>query len=336
MKLNNFFEKGHPIRKDGPQFTLTNGRLEEDLEQERLKTNELEQQNIDFLAEQDILKKNIAVLEENRKTLTQQLDENTETLKIRESAYTEAQTKAESIPALQHNIKQLTAEKDSLTHTLENAKANSLQQNNDLSSLQTQYDNIMEENMQFRTEIEQNRKDVISFKVQAEQFKEKFEGTQSVMNTLTTEYKDIQHSRNNLWDQAVYWEAKAEELGERVESIEAVEAKLRTWVDSLQGDSSEAKSASKYMEQRFNKLTVLVSDMSKTISDLTSDKDHLSQVNSALKKELAKPKFMSMGAIAKREGFIMPTGKENIRTKYLGTAAPTLLKFKTKEENNAR
>ena len=90
------------------------------------------------------------------------------------------------------------------------------------------------------------------------------------------------------------------------------------------------------MKRKLNKLTTLVSDMGKTINDLTSDKDYLSQVNAALKKELAKPKFMSMGAIAKREGFVMPTGKENIRTKYLGNSAPTLVKFKTKEENNAR
>ena len=336
MKLNSFFEKEYPIRKDVPKFTLTNGRLEEDLEQERLKTSKLERQVTDFLAEQDELKRNIAVLEENRKSLTQQLDENTETLKIKEALYMEAQTKAENIPALQHNINQLIAEKDIINNTLENAKVNNLSQNNDLTSLRTQYDNIMKENTQFRTEIDQNRNDVISFKVQAEQFKEKFEGIQNVMNTLTAEYKDIQYSRNNLWDQAVYWEAKAEELGERVDSIETVEAKLRVWIDSLQGDSSEAKSASKHMKQRFDKLTALISDMSKTITDLTSDKDSLSQLNSALKKELAKPKFMSMGAIARKEGFKMPTNKENVRTRFLGNSAPTLLKFKVKEENNAR
>jgi len=336
MKLNNFFDKEPSIRKEVPKFTLTNGRLEEDLEQERLKTNKLEQQVIDFLDEQDELKRNIAVLEENRKTITQQLDENTETLKIKESAYAEAQTKAESIPALQHNIKQITAEKDNLINTLENAQANNMRQRNDMVSLKTQYDALMEENTQFRTEVEQNRKDVSSFKVQAEQFKEKFEGTQNLMTALTTEYKDMQYSRNDLWDQAAYWEAKAEELGERVESIEEVEAKLRVWIENLQGDSSEAKNASQHVKQKFDKLTTLVSDMSKTIKDLTSDKDHLSQVNATLKKELLKPRFMSMGAIAKKEGFIMPTGKENIRTKYLGNAAPTLLKFKAKEENNAR
>ena len=43
MKLNNFFDKEPSIRKEVPKFTLTNGRLEEDLKQERLKTNELEQ-----------------------------------------------------------------------------------------------------------------------------------------------------------------------------------------------------------------------------------------------------------------------------------------------------
>ena len=76
--------------------------------------------------------------------------------------------------------------------------------------------------------------------------------------------------------------------------------------------------------------------MSKTITDLTSDKDYLSQLNSALKKELAKPKFMSMGAIARKEGFKMPTNKESIPMQILGNATPTLLKFKVKEENDAR
>ena len=49
--------------------------------------------------------------------------------------------------------------------------------------------------------------------------------------------------------------------------------------------------------------------MGKTITDLTSDKDYLSQMNSALKKELSKPKFMSMGAIAKKEG---AAGKDEV------------------------
>ena len=44
-----------------------------------------------------------------------------------------------------------------------------------------------------------------------------------------------------------------------------------------------------------------------------------------------KPRFMSQGAIAKNEGFVLPIGKENIRTQNLGNSAPKLLKFKPKE-----
>ena len=115
-----------------------------------------------------------------------------------------------------------------------------------------------------------------------------------------------------------------------------MDVKLRKWIEDLQVDSAEAQSVSKNSKQKITKLTALASDMGKTIADLTSDKDYLSQMNSALKKELMKPKFMSAGAIAKKEGFKMPTNKENLRTKFLGNSVPTLLKFKGKEEPNAR
>ena len=50
----------------------------------------------------------------------------------------------------------------------------------------------------------------------------------------------------------------------------------------------------------------------------------------------SRAKERALISIAKKEGFKMPTNKENVRTKFLGTAAPTLLKLKVKEENNAR
>ena len=336
MKLSNFYDKENKKPNVKAQITLSNGRLEEDLDSERRKNKHLEERNEFLNNEQDDLKQQIAILEENRKSLINELDENKDALKISEAESAEINKIRDVIPSLQSNIKQLTADKEGLNTSLEKAQQNNIQQNGDLSNLKQLHKNITEENTQFRTEIEQNRKDVSSFQARAEQFKEKFNGIQQVLNSLTSEYKETQRSRNNLWDQAAYWEAKAHELGQRVESIENIEVKLRHWIEDLQEDSTQSKDISKHMKRKLNKLTTLVSDMGKTINDLTSDKDYLSQVNAALKKELAKPKFMSMGAIAKREGFVMPTGKENIRTKYLGNSAPTLVKFKTKEENNAR
>ena len=59
---------------------------------------------------------------------------------------------------------------------------------------------------------------------------------------------------------------------------------------------------------------------------------YLRTVNKDYRRELAKPRFASMGAIARREGFVMPTRQENLRKHYLGNSVPTLLKFKGQKE----
>ena len=72
------------------------------------------------------------------------------------------------------------------------------------------------------------------------------------------------------------------------------------------------------------------------MEDLIKELSYLRQVNREFRKELSKPRYLSMGAIAKQEGFVMPMGKENIRTRNLGNSAPTLLKFRQGEEVNGR
>ena len=338
MKLGNFYDKNKNVKRQSgqAQFTLTNGRLEQDLEAEKHKNKQLSEQHEHFLAAQDDLKGQINVLEEHNKSISQHLEEITQELKLKQSLYDDAQQKIEVIPALNNQLRDLNGLYEGLNSRFAESERTNLQQKADLTAVINQRDMFFDEKTQIEGELEQRRKDVSSFQSKSEEFKTKFEGIQTVMETLKNEYKETQRNKNELWDQSVYWEAKATELYDRVQDVEKIEAKLRQWIEDLQTDSSEAQNISKTAKQKIIKLTALVSDMGKTISDLTSDKEYLRQVNSALKKELAKPKFMSMGAIAKREGFIMPKGKENIRTKYLGTAAPTLLKFKTKEENNAR
>lgn len=337
MKLSNFYNKEIPKRQvKQTTFTLSNGRLELELEEERLKNQKLQEQHTEFLNEQDELKGKINVLQEHTNSITKTLEQTNHTLELKEASYNNAQQKIELVPVLQEQIKELNANNDNLNNVIETAQRNSMQQGADLVASTRQKDILLEEKAQNEVELEQRRKDVFSFQAKAAEFKTKFEGIQTVMETLKSEYKEIQHSRNTLWDQAAYWEGKAKEFYERVQAIEEVDMKLRQWLEDLQTDSTEVQSVSKNAKQKITKLMALISDMGKTITDLTSDKDYLSQMNSALKKELSKPKFMSMGAIAKKEGFKMPTNKENLRTKFLGNSAPTLLKFKGKEETNAR
>ena len=338
MKLSNFYSKDNSPERRARQtkFTLSNGRLEAEVEAEKTKNLHLQKEYDKLLNEQGELQGQLNVLQEHSKSMSTDLEQSTNALNLKEALYNEAEQKIDLLPVLQDQIKELNANNDNLNNIIETAQRNSLRQVADLERITQERDLFNDEKTQISSELEQRRKDVSSFQAKAAEFKEKFEGIQIVIDTVTVEYKEIQHSRNTLWDQAAYWEGKAKEFYERVQAIEEVDIKLRQWLEDLQTDSTEAQSVSKKAKQKITKLMALISDMGKTITDLTSDKDYLSQMNSALKKELMKPKFMSAGAIAKKEGFKMPTNKENLRTKFLGNSAPTLLKFKGKEETNAR
>jgi len=338
MKLSNFYNKDRIPQRQAKQtkFVLSNGRLEVELEMEKNKNSQLQEQYDKIFNANDELTKQINVAQEHSTAISTELDKTINTLEINKASYNEAQQKIQEIPGFQTQIRELEANNNNLSSIIESAQKNSMQQGADLKRAMQERDTFRDEITQNSVELEQRRKDVISFQAKTAQFKEKFEGIQTVMDTLKVEYKETQRSRNVLYDQAIYFEGKATELYERVQAIEEMDIKLRGWLKDLQTDSTEAQSESKNAKQKIAKLMALISDMGKTITDLTSDKDYLSQMNSALKQELSKPKFMSMGAIAKKEGFKMPTNKENLRTKFLGNSAPTLLKFKGKEENNAR
>ena len=71
----------------------------------------------------------------------------------------------------------------------------------------------------------------------------------------------------------------------------------------------------------------------KTIKELNQDVETLQRINAYYKTELSKPQHMSVGAIARQEGFKMPLASSSInyRKNNLGTGQATLLKFGNKE-----
>ena len=75
---------------------------------------------------------------------------------------------------------------------------------------------------------------------------------------------------------------------------------------------------------------------SKSLEDLAAERDYLNEMNDTLKYQLSKAGHASVGAIAKKEGFKMSLASSatNWNKNYLGTARPTLLKFKHREEKH--
>ena len=77
-------------------------------------------------------------------------------------------------------------------------------------------------------------------------------------------------------------------------------------------------------------------ELTKQMDDMLDDMKLLVRDNKHLKQELSVPKPMSVGAIAKQEGFKVPLASSalNYRKNTLGNSKPTLLKFAHKELSN--
>ena len=75
--------------------------------------------------------------------------------------------------------------------------------------------------------------------------------------------------------------------------------------------------------------------MNKQTEELQQDVKDLINLNTYYKTELSKPQQLSIGAIARQEGFKIPLASSaiNYRKNNLGTGKPTLLKFGAKESS---
>lgn len=120
----------------------------------------------------------------------------------------------------------------------------------------------------------------------------------------------------------------------KIEELDSFGVQLSTWNKKLTADTSEATSKSSVLGNKLKERGKVLTEMSDYIKTLIDDREDLIQLNEYLKFELKKPRFFpSTTVLSRKVG--MPTSKENIRTEYLGTGTPTMLKFVVKEKANA-
>ena len=68
-------------------------------------------------------------------------------------------------------------------------------------------------------------------------------------------------------------------------------------------------------------------------TSITSSDLLIGDKNAVLIDELMKPRYMSMGAIERAEGFKLPSGSYFKGKNFLGNGTPTLLAFKKEAQN---
>ena len=203
-----------------------------------------------------------------------------------------------------------------------------------LTALEREFDLVKRDNNTLSKELIQNRADKISAEEERKQVLEENKKLKTFADETSKISIEVQKHNNKLRDEINFWEQDSKNVSEQLEESIQIENKLRKWITDLENQDTKNTSIKGGLNKNLESLRSTVSEMGTVIDGLMTDNTYLRRVNSDFRKELLKPKYLSMGAIAKREGFKMPQGMENIRTRNLGNSAPTLLKFNPKKENS--
>ena len=102
---------------------------------------------------------------------------------------------------------------------------------------------------------------------------------------------------------------------------------LTTWLEQIQGEASDLTGKNSFQDKELEQAKQTIVGMGRTVDDLLDTNSYLRECNNAYLGELSKPRYASIAAISRQEGFKFPsqfTAPKN----SLGTGKPTLLKVR--------
>jgi len=217
---------------------------------------------------------------------------------------------------------------------LQTLRSKTVSQSQEVNLLKQQLENFKQSN----DNLEKQTKEAVSLKQSIDVDLEQISNTNKELKSFADETskinKELIEKNKSFIDLVTYYEVENKELNVQLEEIKLIETKLRDWISNMEIESTNTNKSKNTLETKISKQAEIITDMSNTLNDIMKELSYVRQINKTYRDELSKPTYTSMAAIASQEGFVMPNGKENIRTHNLGNYKPTMLKFKKKEVAN--
>ena len=287
-------------------------------------------------AERDDAVSKFNAIEDNLKLERVEADKNREKIHELEKNLSILQTEVETIPDLKEQYLAAKGSASVKENELQTLRSKTVSQSQEVNLLRQQLENFQQSN----DELEKQTKEAVSLKqstdVDFEQVSNKNKELKSFADETSKINKELIEKNKSFIDLVTYYEVENKELNVQLEEIKSIEAKLRDWISNMEIESTNTHKSKNTLETKISKQADIITDMSNTLDDMMKELSYVRQLNKAYRDELSKPTYTSMAAIASQEGFVMPNGKENVRTHNLGNYKPTLLKFKKKEVANGR
>ena len=334
MKIKDFTPSPKKINRSPSQFILSNEQKENHLENQ-IKELQTDLSKLSKVAEENNdLRQRASKYNNKEQTMRQEIVslhyEN------RESA-----SEIERLLKFQRDNHDLTAqikncdkELDNLRSITDLAKLNNMQKDKKLIDLQKRFDILFDEEAGMRSELNQAQNKLQNQRVELSKYSKIYNETKDLLNVTQDTLQDAKKQVQQSKDEEIFWRNRVDNLEQEVMQLTNIEQDLRNWSSNLKVDSEKTMGMNKMNTEKLSHAQQTIADMGNTITNLIKDTKYTRELNSKLQYEVSRPRYASMGAIAKNEGFVMPMGKENIRTKFLGNSSPKLLKFKEKHNDN--
>ena len=337
MKLNDFVHKKPVVRQSSTQFVIENEAKEQKY-QDQINALDLELGRYKNLeAERDLAIRRLEVEKDKVRTLEQENSNISQEVTSLKTTIANQDEFLEKVPHIEEEARSAKGQLSNKQNELNNSLDIAMEQSKTLSTLGNQVESLKNENQQLGFDNVQFKADKISAEEERKQVLEQNQKIETFANETSKINKEVRKQNKELRDTVTYWEKEAQDVAIQLEKALEIEQTLRGWVTKLEFEEATNKTIKGGLDKNLVAIKETVKEMGTTIEGLVKENNYLRGINREFRKHLSKPRYMSMGSIARKEGFKMPQGKENIRTKYLGNASPTLLKFKAKEEDsNAR
>ena len=328
MKLNDFFEKAPKPRLPSQKIiTLANEKKENDL----IVLTQTLQKEIDRLhtvdSERSEFNQRMQAAEiQLKETLEREIELKASIGRFKQELEEGAYLRDEN-NILQGNLKDLTGQLGIKEAILEQSTKNNLSLNTTAEGLTTQVKTLQETEAELTNCLEVSRQQVSASLNSLQEVVVQRDYVNKMFQATEVKYIEGQRKNSEATQQAMYWKRLANRLQEENDELENTRRMLKTWASSVEADNVEKKGAVHVTQGELKKLRGTVGTMTVNIDGLIQENKELSSFNSALKNELSRPKYMSMAAIERSEGFKLPAG--GYRKHFLGNSKPTLLKFKT-------
>ena len=334
MKLNDFLAKSNkPLPKQTRTISFVNETKETELnsqiaslETEVQRLHDMEDQYTKMLSRIEVLNEHISGSQSREDSLTEQIT-------FLEADVQRGEQIKQERDELEESIKSLKSQHSAQSNTLDIAQKANIKLSTDYQKVQGQVESLQNENASLLELSQTATQQSTDNKNELEDIKKQLAEISEVFSSTQVKYKQEAKKNNELSRDLSHWQRVANTLQEEKDDLEKTRTMLQSWAQAVEADYQNSTEIGRVNKSEIQKMRKVITAMNEQIAQLMDENEYIVDKNAVLIDEIMKPRYMSMGAIERAEGFKLPSGSYFKGKNFLGNGTHTLLAFKKGAQN---